>query len=276
MAMNRRSFLQLAGTASLTGAIPMALKPSSVRAAGDTLTIAYNVSLPSWDPTTGLSSVNPGLQSIWKSVFDQYIDQNPDLSFKPGVLSEWGWNSDKTRVHMKVRDGATWQDGKPITGEDIVWNLNRAANPESGNPVGGLIWGSVGNLKANGNEVTGDVNAALRLPTEPQIRPPTGLPLSGLAARLRFQTMSSPVIGFPSCQVAPSRTFICTRVLSAFQPHSVSTPGLNERSGFWSIYWSKTDFQILCSPGLTDESPVVGSQLGNDTLYAIVRVSPAA
>ena len=79
MAMNRRSFLQLAGTASLTGAIPMALKPSSVRAAGDTLTIAYNVTLPSWDPTTGLSSVNPGLQSIWKSVFDQYIDQNPDL-----------------------------------------------------------------------------------------------------------------------------------------------------------------------------------------------------
>ena len=159
MTMNRRSFLQVAGTASLAGALPMALKPSSVQAAGDTLTIAYNVSLPSWDPTTGLSSVNPGLQSIWKSVFDQYIDQNPDLSFKPGVLTEWGWNADKTRVHMKVRDGATWQDGKPITGEDIVWNLNRAANPESGNPVGGLIWGSVGNLKANGNEVTGDVNA---------------------------------------------------------------------------------------------------------------------
>jgi peptide/nickel transport system substrate-binding protein len=157
MSIDRRSFLQFTGAASAATALPTLLASQSAHAAGDTLTIAYNVSLPSWDPTTGLSSVNPGLQSIWKSVFDQYIDQNPDLSFKPGVLSDWGWNADKTRVHMTVRDGATWQDGRPITGQDIVWNLNRAANPETGNPVGGLIWAAVGNLQANGNEITGDV-----------------------------------------------------------------------------------------------------------------------
>jgi len=29
----------------------------------DTLTIAYNVTLPSWDPTVGLSAVNPTIQS---------------------------------------------------------------------------------------------------------------------------------------------------------------------------------------------------------------------
>ena len=127
MNIDRRSFLQFTGAASAATALPTLLASQSAHAAGDTLTIAYNVSLPSWDPTTGLSSVNPGLQSIWKSVFDQYIDQNPDLSFKPGVLSDWGWNADKTRVHMTVRDGATWQDGRPITGQDIVWNLNRAA-----------------------------------------------------------------------------------------------------------------------------------------------------
>ncbi len=46
---------------------------------GKVLTIAYNVALPSWDPTVGPSAVNPTIQSIYKSVFDSYIDQNPDL-----------------------------------------------------------------------------------------------------------------------------------------------------------------------------------------------------
>ena len=159
MKIDRRSFLQYSGAVSAASSLPAILmSPGALGASGDTLTIAYNVSLPNWDPTVGLSSVNPGLQSIWKSVFDQYIDQHPDLTFKPGVLTKWGWNSDKTKVHMTVRDGATWQDGQPITGEDIVWNLKRAGHPDTGNPVGGFIWASLGNLSANGNEVTGDVN----------------------------------------------------------------------------------------------------------------------
>src|SRR5690606_36546627 len=113
----------------------------------DTLNIAYMVPVPSWDPTTGLSAVNPTLMSVYKSVFDQYIDQNPDLSFKPGILSEWGWNEDKTKVSMTVRDNAKWHDGKPVTAEDIVWNLKRAADPKAGNPVSGLIWATVDNYK---------------------------------------------------------------------------------------------------------------------------------
>ncbi len=134
--------------------------PSGVIAGDkDSLTIAYHVSVPAWDPTTGLSSVNPQLQSIYKSVFDQYIDQNPDLSFKPGLLTDWGWNEDRTKVHMTVRSGAKWQDGKTITAQDVVWNLNRASDPASGNPVAGFIWASVGDFEVNGNKITGTVKS---------------------------------------------------------------------------------------------------------------------
>ena len=66
-------------------------------AAGDTLTIAYNVNLPSFDPTVGPSAVNPTIQAIYRSVFDQYIGQKPNLAFEPGLLTAWGWNDDKTR-----------------------------------------------------------------------------------------------------------------------------------------------------------------------------------
>ena len=59
MNIDRRSFLQFTGAASAATALPTLLASQSANAAGDTLTIAYNVSLPSWDPTTGLSSVNP-------------------------------------------------------------------------------------------------------------------------------------------------------------------------------------------------------------------------
>jgi peptide/nickel transport system substrate-binding protein len=156
--LNRRRFIQAAGATAAAPALTQVLFSRPARAAiGDTLNIAYMVSIPSWDPTTGLSAVNPTLMSIYKSVFDQYIDQNPDLSFKPGIFTEWGWNADKTQVSMTVRQGAKWHDGKPVTAEDIVWNLKRAADPKAGNPVSGLIWATVDNYKIQGNKITGDV-----------------------------------------------------------------------------------------------------------------------
>jgi ABC-type transport system substrate-binding protein len=78
------------------------------------LVIAYNVNLPSWDPTVGPSAVNPTIQGIYQSVFDQFILQQPDLSPAPGLLTEWGWNDDKTKIMMTVREGVTWHDGSPV------------------------------------------------------------------------------------------------------------------------------------------------------------------
>ncbi len=154
--LTRRVFL---GTSGAAAACPLsALFPGIAFAqAADSLAIAFNVALPSWDPTSGPSSVNPTLQALWKSVFDQYIDQNDNGSFRPGLLTKWGWNADKTKVEMEVRSGALWHDGQPVTAQDIVWNLTRAGDPKTGNPVGAIIWSSITNLKADGNKITGDV-----------------------------------------------------------------------------------------------------------------------
>ncbi len=127
-----------------------------VQADDDTLTIAYNVNLPSWDPTVGLSAVNPTIQSIYKSVFDQYVDQNPDLSFKPGLLTGWGWNEDRTKIWLEVRDDAYWHDGSKVTPQDVVWSLERAGHPDTGNPIM-FVWSKVANFSIDGNRITGDV-----------------------------------------------------------------------------------------------------------------------
>ncbi|RMF40047.1 MAG: peptide ABC transporter substrate-binding protein [Alphaproteobacteria bacterium] len=151
---SRREILAASGAGLALSAL---LRPGAVLAqADDTVTIAYNVALPSWDPTVGLSAVNPTIQAIYRSVFDQFIGQGPDLSFQPGLLTAWGWNEDRTKVWMDVREGVRWQDGSPFGPEDIVWSLERAGKPETGNPIQ-FIWSTIGNFAIDGNRVTADV-----------------------------------------------------------------------------------------------------------------------
>jgi peptide/nickel transport system substrate-binding protein len=153
MTINRRQLLGYSASALGVAAIGM---PKLASAQAGELTIAYNVNLPSWDPTTGPSAVNPTIQGIYQSVFDQFILQKPDLSLDKGLLTEWGWNEDRTKVMMTVRDGVTWHDGSPFTAEDIVWSLTRAGLEATGNPIQ-FVWKNVTNLKAEGNKITGDV-----------------------------------------------------------------------------------------------------------------------
>ena len=151
MNLNRRSLLQLSAASAALG-----LTGLPARAAIDELVIAYNVDLPSWDPTTGPSAVNPTIQGLYQSVFDQFILQQPDLKPAPGLLTDWGWSDDKKTVHMTVRDGVTWHDGSPFTAEDVAWSLTRAADEKTGNPIQ-FIWSTLANIKADGNKVTADV-----------------------------------------------------------------------------------------------------------------------
>jgi peptide/nickel transport system substrate-binding protein len=104
--LDRREMLGLGAAAFITSVL---VRPAGARAAdANTLTIAF---LPAFDPTTGPSAVNPTIQAIYRSIFDQFIGQGPDLKFQPGLLTDWGWNDDKTKVWMDVREGVTWHDG---------------------------------------------------------------------------------------------------------------------------------------------------------------------
>ena len=151
---NRRTLLKIAGA----GVALAGLGTARGAFAQDTqeLVIAYNVNLPSWDPTVGPSAVNPTIQGYYHTVFDMFIHQNPDLSFAPGLLTEWGWSEDKKKVFMVVRDGVTWHDGSPFTAEDVAWSLERAGKPETGNPIQ-FVWGNIGNFTVKGNRVEADV-----------------------------------------------------------------------------------------------------------------------
>ena len=155
MKRNRRDFIKLGllgvGAATLG-------RPAYSSAKNDELVIAYNVELPAWDPTVGLWAVNPALQGLYQSVFDQFISQKPDLSFTAGLLTNWGWNDDRSKVYMTLRQGAKWHNGSPVTAEDIVWSLERAGNEKTGNPIQ-FIWSKIGNFTVDENKITANVKA---------------------------------------------------------------------------------------------------------------------
>ena len=152
MKLTRRDIMKVTAATAATATLGLPALAQEI----DELVIAYNVSLPSWDPTTGPSAVNPTIQGIYQSVFDQFILQKPDLSPAPGLLTEWGWNEDRSKVFMKVREGVTWHDGSPFTAEDVAWSLERVANPETGSPIN-FVWSTLENFTVDGNTVNADV-----------------------------------------------------------------------------------------------------------------------
>jgi peptide/nickel transport system substrate-binding protein len=152
MKLSRRSLLKTSAAAAAFATVGLPVLAQEI----DELIIAYNVNLPSWDPTVGPSAVNPTIQGFYQSVFDLYIPQNPDLSFGKGLITDYGWNEDSSQIWMEVRDGVTWHNGDPFTAEDVAWSLTRAGDPATGNPIQ-FIWGKVENVKADGNRVTADV-----------------------------------------------------------------------------------------------------------------------
>ncbi len=157
MTINRRQMLGYSASALGLAAFGM---PKTASAQANELAIAYNVNLPSWDPTTGPSAVNPTIQGFYQSVFDQFILQKPDLSLGARPAHRMGLERrPEDRCTMTVREGVTWHDGSPFTAEDVVWSLQRAGDEKTGNPIQ-FVWKNVNNFKIDGNKITGDVRAA--------------------------------------------------------------------------------------------------------------------
>jgi peptide/nickel transport system substrate-binding protein len=151
--ISRRGLIRMSGAAALPLLGHSVLAASD---ASDTVTIASNVTLPSFDPTSGPSAVNPPLQSFYQSIFDPYVAQNPNLSWASGMLTKWGWNGDRTQISLELRTDAYWHNGDRVTPEDIIWSMQRAAKPDGGSPVQ-FIWSSLGNWKSDGKVITADV-----------------------------------------------------------------------------------------------------------------------
>jgi peptide/nickel transport system substrate-binding protein len=105
-----------------------ALAPLSGHAEGvdkSTLSIAFPVDVPTWDPNA-LSI--PAIQNLYATVFDSPLRYSPDLKLSPRQITDWKWADDKaTRLEMTLRDDVLFHDGSKMTMEDVKFSLSDRA-----------------------------------------------------------------------------------------------------------------------------------------------------
>jgi peptide/nickel transport system substrate-binding protein len=83
MRINRRDLLKSAAAGTALGALPAQAQDAAQDGPIEELVIAYNVHAALLGPDVGPSAVNPTIQGLYQSVFDQFILQQPDLSRAP-------------------------------------------------------------------------------------------------------------------------------------------------------------------------------------------------
>ena len=72
----------------------------------------------------------PGLFQIPMSLDEHVAKGGPIQGFEPKYAEYYTWLDDGSTVEVKIRDGAKWSDGHPLTAEDIVWPFeNMYTNP---------------------------------------------------------------------------------------------------------------------------------------------------
>jgi peptide/nickel transport system substrate-binding protein len=78
-------------------------------------------------------------------ITEQLLEFHPDTGEPVGVLAEsYEINDDATVFTMSIREGVSWHDGKPLTGQDIVSTFTLLALPQmSGSFLGNLDQGEI-------------------------------------------------------------------------------------------------------------------------------------
>jgi peptide/nickel transport system substrate-binding protein len=119
IAVSRRTLCQALGI-SVAGA-PAWLRSASVLAADmDEVTIGWPTDVPSWDPE---QRTVPDTQPIYKMVFDQPLDQAPDLKIIPKLVKTWKLAPDALSLSLDFRDDVKFHDGTPMTSADFKYSF---------------------------------------------------------------------------------------------------------------------------------------------------------
>ncbi len=117
--LRRRAFLRMiaAGTAS---AAASGQGSGAFAASADAVTIGWPNDVPSWDPNQRFT---PDAQPIFKMVFDQPLDQDPQLKLIPHLITSWELAPDGLSMTVELRDDVVFHNGDKMTTEDFRYTF---------------------------------------------------------------------------------------------------------------------------------------------------------
>jgi dipeptide transport system substrate-binding protein len=113
----RRTLLQLIAGAAAGISAPVA---QTLAASNDTAIIGWPNDVPSWDPNQRFT---PDAQPIFKAVFDQPLDQDPELKLVPHLIKAWRLAPDALSMTIELRDDVTFHNGEKMTTADFRYTF---------------------------------------------------------------------------------------------------------------------------------------------------------
>lgn len=113
------------GNGGGSAAAPDAAKGNGTAAetGGKTLTIANATDIESFDPH---NNNNTSSEAVLVNVFDYLLKNDGGADKVPGLATSWE-QVDDTTWRFKLREGVTFHNGDPFTGEDVKFTIERVA-----------------------------------------------------------------------------------------------------------------------------------------------------
>lgn len=93
---------------------------------GGTIRLGSTGTFDNFNPVVGNTKGNiaPGIDLVYQRLTTQSLDE---ISSQYGQIAEaWTYPADYSSVTYRLRKEARWQDGTPITAEDVVWSFEQA------------------------------------------------------------------------------------------------------------------------------------------------------
>lgn len=133
--MRRRDFLTLTGGACAASALPARFGAAQTRA--ETLRILSAAGPNSFD-VIGVGLARQSIQAIW-NVYDRLVrfasQPRGDgtlaydyFKLEGEVAESWTISADGRTITFRLREGATFHDGAPVTAQDVKWSLDRVVS----------------------------------------------------------------------------------------------------------------------------------------------------
>ncbi len=109
-----------AGTPTATAAQSATGAPAASSAPSGKVTVTLSSDVLTLDPFKDTSPIS---LNVYKNVFDQLSDIRADGSVGPLLAESWD-TKDAVTWDFKLRAGAVFHDGKPVTADDVLWSFN--------------------------------------------------------------------------------------------------------------------------------------------------------